>query len=153
MTRPDLPTHGRLLGLDYGTKRVGIAVSDQDQRIASPLKNYQRQTPEIDARFLNGTVRDYRVVGLLVGLPVHLSGEEGQKAREAREFGTWVADVTGLPVQFWDERYTSSVAESYLLAVDMSRKKRKQYRDKIAAQILLQSFLDAEDRNQTPQPM
>ena len=148
-----MPEHGRLLGLDYGTKRVGIAVSDPDQRIACPLENYQRRTPELDARHLESIATEYRVIGLIVGLPVHLSGQEGQKAREARDFGRWAAKATGLPVHFWDERYTSSVAESYLLAVDMSRKKRKQYRDKIAAQILLQSFLDAENRDQTPQPL
>ena len=147
------PREGRLLGLDYGTRRVGIAISTPDQTISSPLENYARCSERLDAEHLKRLSDEYRAAGLVVGLPVHMSGEEGRKAAEARRFGEWAAKVTGLPVRFWDERYTSARAEEYLLAADMSRKKRKARLDMLAAQILLQSFLDAKDREQRPGSM
>ena len=144
------PVQGRLLGLDYGTKRVGIAVSTTEQNIASPLENYTRQREEQDGLHYSKLVMEYSIVGLVVGLPVHLSGEESEKSREAREFGNWVATVTGLPVCFWDERFTSVMAEEHLMFAELSKKKRKNRLDKLASQIMLQSFLDAEDREQIP---
>ena len=144
------PSKGRLLGLDYGTKRVGIAISTYEQTIASPLSVYQVQSPSQDARFLQKVARENDCVGLIVGLPVHMSGAEGGKAREARVFGAWAAEVTGLPVAFYDERYTSSMAEDHLLAAELSKKKRKERLDKLAAQIMLQSYLDAPDRGRAP---
>ena len=137
------PSRGRLLGLDYGTRRVGVAVSDDDRRIASPLENYNRVRPEADARYLQRVVEDYRPVGLVVGLPLHMSGEEGEKAKEARRFGAWAAKVTGLPVVFWDERLTSALADDFLRSAEMSAKQRKARLDKVAAQIMLQAYLDA----------
>ncbi len=136
-----LPAAGRLLGLDFGERRVGLALSNPEQTIATPLENYTRQNDLLDARLLMKTVRDYRVVGVVVGLPIHLSGDEGVKARESRAYGAWVAQTTGLPVGYHDERFTTAVAEDYLLAADYSRKKRKARRDMLAAQIMLQSFL------------
>ena len=79
-----------------------------------------------------------------------MSGDEGGKARLAREFGRWAADVTGLPVTWWDERYSSSVADMRLDQSGASKKQRKGRRDQLAAQVILQSFLDAEDRNAPP---
>lgn len=140
---PDgVPRTGRLLGLDYGTKRVGIALSTPEQNLASPLENYTRFGPDTDAAFLRELVAEYRVVGLVVGLPVHMSGDEGEKAREAREYGRWAAAATGLPVAWWDERYTTLLAEEALISAGLSRKKREQRLDKLAAQIMLQAFLD-----------
>ncbi|MCH7989158.1 MAG: Holliday junction resolvase RuvX [Planctomycetes bacterium] len=144
------PVQGRLLGLDYGTKRVGIAVSTYEQNIASPLENFTRQSEEHDGLHYSKLVKEYTIVGLVVGLPIHLSGEESQKSREAREFGSWIANVTGLPVCFWDERFTSAMAEEHLMAAELSKKKRKNRLDKLASQIMLQSFLDAIDREQIP---
>lgn len=149
----EFPREGRLLGVDYGTRRLGFAVSTPDQTIASPLANYERRDERLDASRLAEIVEEYRVVGLVIGLPVHMSGDEGGKAHEARTFGTWAAGVTGLPVRYWDERHTSLIAESYLMGADMSRKKRKARLDMLAAQVLLQRFLDASDRDQTPGAM
>jgi len=142
----DLPRHGRLLGLDFGTRRIGIAVSDEEQKFASPLENYSRSQREADARRLQAVAEEYRAAGLVVGLPLHMGGEEGQKAGEARRFGAWAASVTSLPVTFWDERLTTSLAEEYLRAAQLSPKKRKLRLDKVAAQIMLQSFLDSRGR-------
>ena len=141
------------MGLDYGTKRIGIAISNLEQTIAGPLENYTRRGEVPDARHLMKLADEYRVVGLVVGLPVHISGEEGQKAHEAREFGNWLSETTSLPLKYWDERFTSVMAEEYLQAARLSKKKRKARLDKLAAQILLQSFLDAADRDRPPGPL
>ncbi len=144
------PETGALLGIDYGTKRVGFALSTPDQSMASPLETLQRSQPAQDAKKICKICKDYRVAGLVVGLPVHLSGSEGGKAWEAREFGEWVAQLTGLPLLFWDERFTSSMAENHLREVEYPRKRRKQLLDKLAAQFILQSFLEAPDRHRVP---
>lgn len=139
-----LPRPGMLLGIDYGTKRVGVAVSDRDQRFASPLHNHQRQGLQGDERFFRRVQAEYRPVGLVVGLPLHMSGEESEKSREAREFAVWLTGILGIPHVFQDERLTSWQAESLLLAAELSKKQRKERMDKLAAQILLQTWLDAQ---------
>jgi putative Holliday junction resolvase len=141
------------MGLDFGTKRLGIAVSTPDQNIASPLENYDRKNPTLDEKHLRELAEDYRIAGLVVGLPVHMSGDEGGLARSAREFGLWIAKETNLPLRFWDERFTSAVAEEILQAASLTKKQRKARKDKLAAYLLLQSFLDAKDREQKPQAM
>ncbi|QDT92013.1 Holliday junction resolvase RuvX [Gimesia algae] len=146
----EFPPEGRLLGLDYGTKRVGIAISTFEQNIASPLDNYHRQNLQQDQKHLSKIITEYQCKGLVVGLPVHMSGDEGQKAKEARQFGNWVSQFAEIPVSYWDERYSSATAEEFLANLNMSRNKRKAYLDKLAAQIILQAFLDSPNRNQIP---
>ena len=147
---PAVPTRGTLVGLDYGTKRIGIAISTPDQSIASPLENYTRRNEAEDAILLQRITREYQAAGVVVGLPVHMSGDEGGKAREARAFGGWVSRVVGLPVVYWDERYSSAMAELYLQQSNLSPKKRQARLDKVAAQVMLQSFLDSDDRQRDP---
>jgi putative holliday junction resolvase len=144
---PTVPRRGRLLGLDFGTVRVGFAVSDEEQRLAVPLETYSRRKPDDDARHLVAVIGDYRIVGLVIGLPLHMGGEEGQKAGEARRFGAWAATVSRLPIAFWDERLTTAQADEHLAAANLSPKKRKLLRDKIAAQIMLQSYLESRGRS------
>ena len=134
---------GRLLGVDYGTVRVGLAVSDPDRIIASPLATYTRRDVEADANYFRDLVRSESVVGLVVGLPVHLSGREGQKAIEARAFGKWLVEVTSLPLTYYDERFTTVQAESALWQAGLTHKRRKDRRDRVAAQMLLQAYLNA----------
>jgi len=150
---PAVPVRGRLLGLDYGTKRVGLALSNIDQTIATPLETYLRRDNRQDERYLLQKVQEYGVAGLVVGLPVHMSGDEGEKAREARAFGQWASAVTKLPVSFTDERYTTALADEHLRGAHVSPKKRKLLRDKLAAQILLQSFLENSRRGEAPGAM
>lgn len=143
MSRPsELPAFGVLLGIDYGTKRVGVAVSDREQKFSSPLHNLDRQGIQADARYFRRLTEEYRPVGIVVGLPIHLSGDESDKSREARRYADWLASVTGLPVAFQDERFTSFQAERLLLEAELTKKKRKARIDKLAAQILLQTYLD-----------
>jgi putative Holliday junction resolvase len=133
----------RLLGVDYGSVRIGLAVSDAERKIASPLATYQRRNAEHDSRYFRTLVETEQIGHVVVGLPIHLSGREGKKAAEARVFGTWLGTVTGLPVVFWDERFTTVEAEAALCAAGLTDKRRKARRDRVAAQIMLQSHLDA----------
>ncbi len=149
-SKSEFPAFGRLLGIDFGTQRIGIAVSNDEQTISSPLENFTRLSDETDFDDLKSFAQEYRIVGLVVGLPVHMSGDEGQKAREARAFGEKLAELAGLPVRFWDERYSSVQAELHLQSAALNRNQRKARRDMLAAQIILQSFLDASDRDQVP---
>ncbi len=146
--------HTRLLGVDYGTVRVGLSISDAERRLASPLAVRARATPERDAVYFRALVEEEQVGGLVIGLPVHLNGREGQKAREARAFGTWLAEKTGLPFVFWDERFSTVEAESALWQAGLTHKQRKARRDRVAAQILLQAYLDAGcPEGSTPGPL
>lgn len=145
-----VPDFGALLGIDYGTKRLGIAICNEEQTLAVPLENHDLSVLHIDGPWLRQTARGYGCVGLVVGLPVHMSGDEGGKAREAREFGKWAAEVTGLPVTWWDERYSSATADMHLNETGFTKKRRKARRDKIAAQVILQSFIDSDDRSTAP---
>jgi putative Holliday junction resolvase len=133
---------GRLLGVDYGKVRVGLAVTDSERCLASPLDTYTRRTPELDARFFRELVEAEEIMGLVVGLPIHNDGREGEQAIAARAFGQWLAATTGLPVCYWDERFTTVEAEGLLLSAGLTNKRRKARRDRVAAQILLQSYLE-----------
>ncbi|QDU42204.1 Putative Holliday junction resolvase [Symmachiella dynata] len=152
-TADTFPVEGRLLGIDFGTKRIGVAISTPEQTIASPLENYSRRTKPLDGEFLSKIANEYRVVGLVVGLPVHMSGDESEKSRQARNFGKWLSHLTKLPVRYWDERHTSLIAELYLHEADLSNKKRKARMDMVAAQIMLQNYLDSDDRTAAPQSL
>jgi putative holliday junction resolvase len=141
--REEIPVNGRLLGVDYGAVRVGLAISDADRIIASPIATRVRAGADADAAYFRHLVAEERVVGLVVGLPVHLNGREGVKAKEARQFGAWLAETTGLPIVFADERFTTVDAESALWNAGLTHRKRKERRDRVAAQIMLQAYLDA----------
>jgi len=139
----EFPAKGRLAGVDYGTVRIGIAITDSDRRLASPYENYTRRGQEADADYFRKIAADESVAGFVVGLPVHTSGEESQKSAEARQFGAWLTEVTELPVQYFDERFTSVEAERHLLGAQMTRKKRKKRLDMLAAQIMLAAYLES----------
>jgi putative holliday junction resolvase len=134
---------GRLAAVDYGTVRIGIAVTDPDQQFASPLENYTRRGELADTKFFQELARTERIVTFVVGLPVHLSGSESAKSLEAMKFGQWLTQITGIPVVYFDERYTSADAERMLIDSQLSKKKRKARLDKLAAQILLAAYIEA----------
>jgi putative Holliday junction resolvase len=129
--------------VDFGEVRIGLAVSDPDRKIAFPLETRRRQGRDSDAAYFRVLAAEQAVGGLVVGLPVHLDGNEGRKAAEARAFGQWLAEVTGLPVVYWDERFSTVEAESALWDAGLTHKQRKARRDRVAAQIFLQAYLDA----------
>ena len=133
----------RILGIDFGTRRVGCAVSDPRRLIATPLEVRERRDQTQDARYFTKLVEDHEIDRIVVGLPVHVNGREGNSAKQARNFGDWLASVTKLDVFYHDERYSTVEADEALMSVGYNRKKRAGLRDMIAAQILLQSYLDA----------
>ncbi len=138
-------THSRtrLLGIDPGKVRLGLAITDTERRIASPLTTYTRRNPVQDAAFFCKIVADEDVAAIVIGLPIHEDGGEGEQAKLARVFGAWLQEATGLACVFHDERFTTFEAESALLDAGLTKKKRKARRDRVAAQILLQAYLDA----------
>jgi putative Holliday junction resolvase len=144
------PIDGRLLGLDFGTVRIGVAISTPEQTISSPMEIYTRRSERLDTAYFQTLVKENRIVGAVVGLPMHVNGEEGTSAQLAREFGAWFTSITNRPVTYWDERYTSSVAADILRDAGVARSKRKQRLDMLAAQILLQSYLDEQIRRREP---
>ena len=138
-----LPRQGRLAAIDYGTVRLGVAITDPDQRLASPLENYTRRDSAADAAWIKNLAETERIAGFVIGLPVHTTGEESQKSAEARRFGQWLAETTNLPVRFFDERFTTANAEALLLDAGLTKKRRKERLDKLAAQILLSAYLES----------
>jgi len=149
-----IPSTGRLAGIDFGTVRIGIAVTDSRRTMASPYENYQRRDPPSDAARFRRLAAEEAIVGFVVGLPVHLSGLESQKSIQAREFGKWLREATGLPLEFFDERFTTSEADAFLGAAKLTKKQRRERRDKLAAQIVLTAYLESATRGQVePGPL
>jgi len=149
-----LPNQGRIAGVDYGEVRIGIAICDPAQQLASPLENYSRGSQEQDAGHFRQLVDREQIVGFVVGLPLYPSGDESQKSREARQFGSWLSERTGCPVQFFDERYSTLAAEQILTGAGLTSKRRKQRRDMLAARIILESFLESQSRgSELPGPL
>jgi putative Holliday junction resolvase len=136
-----MPT--RILAVDPGSVRLGLAISDTERRLATPLTTYTRRDPVQDAAYFKKIVETEEVGQIVVGLPIHEDGSEGGQAKAARAFGAWLQEATGVPIVFYDERFTSFEADAALADIGLTKKKRKARRDRVAAQILLQTYLDA----------
>jgi putative Holliday junction resolvase len=143
------PQTGRLLGIDYGTVRVGLAICDPSQKWVSPLNTYQRRNEALDREYFLKVVREESVMGLVIGLPIHCDGQESQKSNEVRHFAVWLREVTGLPSQFADERFSTAQATRLLAPAELTKAQRKSKVDRVAAMIILESFLE---RNRTDLP-
>jgi putative Holliday junction resolvase len=137
------PASGRVAGIDYGTVRIGIAISDSRRTLASPLENYNRRSLQADGEYLARLTKEEQVSLFVVGLPVRLDGQESKKSLEVRRFGDWLKAATGVPVEYFDERYTSREAQQLLGSANLSKQKRKERLDKLAAQILLTAYLES----------
>jgi putative Holliday junction resolvase len=134
---------GRIAGIDYGAVRIGIAISDPDRTLASPYETYTRRGPALDAQRFRRLVEEEKVGLFVVGLPVHLDGRESEKSREARRFGQWLAETTGVPVEFFDERFSTAEARAHLHEAGLTRRRRKDRLDMLAAQIMLSAYLES----------
>lgn len=137
---------GRLLALDYGSHRIGIAVSDPLGITAQHLPAIRRQGDRKDIEAIGSVAREYGADTVLIGLPLLPDGNEGSQADKARRFGEKVTELSGLPVAFWDERLSTVQAERHLIESGVRREKRKEIRDSLAAVLVLQSALDARNR-------
>ncbi len=137
-----LPARGALIGLDLGTKTIGVAASDPDRRLATPVETVARRRFTIDAQRLIELATERRAVGFVLGLPINMDGTEGPRAQSTRAFARNFAKLTELPIALWDERWSTAAVERELIAADASRAKRKAVIDQHAASFILQGALD-----------
>jgi len=142
MLRPALPPGGRLLGLDVGEKTIGLAVSDPGLVVASPLVTLRRGKFTADAERLARLVAERRVGGLVVGLPVNMDGSEGPRCQSVRQFAANLLVRLDLPLAFWDERLSTAAVTRAMLDADLSRRRRGEIVDQLAAAYILQGLLD-----------
>ncbi len=133
---------GRLIGIDAGTKTLGLALSDVTRTIASALETIRRTKFAADAKRLLHLSETHAIVGFVLGLPANLDGSEGPRAQATRAFARNVNALSPLPILLWDERLTTSEAERLLIDADTSRKRRADVIDKLAATLILQGALD-----------
>jgi len=137
-----LPAKARLIGLDLGTKTIGLAISDVERRLASPLKTLPRGAFARDADALTAIFAEFDVAGIVLGLPLDLNGRDNPRAQSTRAFAHNLSKRTSLPIAFWDERFSTAVVTRSLIAHDVSRARRAQVVDKMAAAYILQGALD-----------
>jgi putative Holliday junction resolvase len=137
-----LPRHARLLGVDLGTKTIGLALSDLERRIASPLETIKRVKFTPDARRLKDIVARFQIAGIVMGLPLNMDGGEGPRAQATRAFVRNLEPILACPIVFWDERLSTVAVTRTLLEADASRSRRAELVDKMAAAYMLQGFLD-----------
>jgi putative holliday junction resolvase len=137
-----LPQGARVIGIDLGTKTLGLALSDTTRNIASALVTLRRSRLTEDLRRLLDLAGEHGAGGFVVGLPLNLDGSEGPRAQATRAFVRNLAKATPLAIAYWDERLTTVAAERALLEADLSRKRRAEVVDKVAATLILQAALD-----------
>ncbi|HXP16613.1 MAG TPA: Holliday junction resolvase RuvX [Terriglobales bacterium] len=142
----DASGHGgpaRILGMDVGSKRIGLAVSDPLGITAQGLETLQRQNKRLDFERLERVIREYHVAGIVIGLPLRMSGAEGTQSEKMQDFGEEIRRRFRLPVHLWDERLSSAQANRLLRETEMSIKRRGEVVDQMAAVLILQSWMDA----------
>lgn len=137
----EVPRQGVLLGIDHGLQRIGVAVTDAHQTLAMPLETIRVRTPALTAQRLKQLAQDYRAVGIVLGLPLHMHGGEGEQAARVRAFGAWLQQELKLPVVYWDERLSTASAQALLWSRGESPRKSSGRLDGLAAQVLLESYL------------
>jgi putative Holliday junction resolvase len=141
-----LAREGVLMGLDLGTKTIGLAVSDPGRRVATPLATIRRTKFKADVEALLKHAAPYRPAAFVLGLPLNMDGSEGPRAQATRAFARNLAGLIDLPIVFWDERLSTAAVTRTLLAADASRKRRAEVVDKMAAAYILQGVLDRLER-------
>jgi putative holliday junction resolvase len=137
-----LPARGALIGLDLGTKTIGVAVSDPDRRLAAAVETIARKNFSADAARLLALAAERKAAAFVLGLPVNMDGSEGPRAQSTRAFARNLARLTQLPIALWDERLSTAAVERELIAADMSRARRAEVIDQHAAVFILQGALD-----------
>ena len=133
---------GRLIGIDLGTKFIGIAISDVNQKVASPIKTINRTKFKIDADEITNIITSQNIIGAVIGWPVNMNGSQGKKCQQTNDFRQAFKTYSNIPFLYWDERLTTVEAERTMLEGDLSRQKRKKYVNHVAAAIILQSALE-----------
>lgn len=136
------PARGALIGLDLGTKTIGVAASDPDRKLATGVETITRKNFSRDAERLLALAAERSAIGFVLGLPVNMDGSEGPRAQSTRAFARNLARLTALPIALWDERLSTAAVERELIAADVSRAKRAAVIDQHAAAFILQGALD-----------
>ena len=136
------PERGALIGLDLGTKTIGVAVSDPDRRLATGVETIRRKAFKADAARLIAIATERKAVGFVLGLPINMDGSEGPRAQSTRAFARNFAQLTDLAIALWDERLSTSAVERELIGMDVSRARRSEVIDEHAAIFILQGALD-----------
>lgn len=139
---PHWPARGALIGLDLGTKTIGVAVSDPDRRLATGVETIRRSTFTADAARLLQLAAERNAVGYVIGLPINMDGSEGPRAQSTRAFARNFAKLTPHAISLWDERLSTAAVERELIAADVSRASRAKVIDQHAAIFILQGALD-----------
>jgi putative holliday junction resolvase len=137
-----LPPKARLIGVDLGSKTIGLAISDVERRIASPLRTLPRGPFGMNAETLKAIFSEHDVAGIVLGLPLDLDGRDNPRAQSTRAFGRNLSMRTSLPIVLWDERFSTAVVNRALIENDVSRARRAEVVDKLAAAYILQGALD-----------
>jgi putative Holliday junction resolvase len=137
-----LSPRGALIGLDLGSKTIGVAASDPDRRVATGVETIARKSFALDAKRLAALAHERRAVGYVLGLPINMDGSEGPRAQSTRAFARNFAKVTDLPIALWDERLSTAAVERDLIAANASRRRRAAVIDQHAAAFILQGALD-----------
>jgi putative Holliday junction resolvase len=140
--RAAVPAGRRLMGLDVGTKTIGLALSDTRLIIASPLETIRRRRFRDDMVVLFALIERHDVGGLVIGLPLSLAGSDSPRTQSVRQFARNLLAMRDLPVAFWDERLSTAAVTREMIAHDMTRKRRAEIVDRVAAAYILQGFLD-----------
>ena len=130
------------MGLDVGSKTIGLALSDRHHIIATPLSTINRTKFKVDGKKLAELITEHQVIALVIGLPMNMDGTEGPRCESVRQFATNLLEVVDIPVFFWDERLSTMAVTRTMIEADMSRQRRKQVVDKAAASYILQGVLD-----------
>jgi putative Holliday junction resolvase len=136
------PERGSLVGLDLGTKTIGVAVSDPDRKLATGIETIQRKAFKADAARLLVIALERNAAGFVLGLPINMDGSEGPRAQSTRAFARNLSKLTELPIALWDERLSTAAVERELIGMDMSRARRAEVIDEHAAIFILQGALD-----------
>ena len=133
----------RVLGIDYGDRKIGLAVSDPLGITAQPLTIYRRKTEKEDADYFKRLVSEYEITEVIVGLPLRMDGSSGTRAETTREFARWLEHILVLPVRFWDERLTTKQAKQILSQQKLAPKAKKEVEDQVSAMIILSTYLES----------
>lgn len=133
----------RILGIDYGDKNIGLAVSDQMMVTAQPIKSYKLRNKDEDTRFFRNLASKFNITKIVIGLPLRMDGSEGSRVIKTKKFAVWLKKTLKIPIVYWDERLTTKQASQIMRERGLSNKKKKELVDQISAVIILSSYLDS----------
>jgi putative Holliday junction resolvase len=140
--------YSRIMGIDYGDKRIGIALTDLMQVIASPFEVYKTVNMDADAEHIQKIIEEQQVKTVVIGLPLNMDGSEGERAKKTRLFGSYIADKSNINIIFQDERLTSFEADNILSDAKIKTDKRKTLIDKLSACLILESYLNERSKDE-----